>query len=165
MLASHRTLALVVVAACLALPLASRVSPAPQGPPPPTRPAWPPRASNIFNLDSTSVANPNGYVSLNPGTSVVVYTVPNDRYLVLTDVEISDIGPMMISLFEDANGSTTVKRGFFFNRMLTQTAVQPYHSAVGLTFAPGSSVVLRNTTTQGQQAGVAYTMTGYFAAP
>jgi hypothetical protein len=165
MLASHRTLAVVFVAACLALPLASRVVSAPQGPPPPVRPVWPPHASNILNLDSTSVANPNGYVSLNPGTSVMVYTVPSDRYLVLTDFEITEIGANMISLFEDANGSTTVKRGFYFNQRLPQTALQPYHSAVGLTFAPGSSVVLRNTTTQGQQTGVAYTMTGYFAAP
>jgi hypothetical protein len=162
---SYRSLAVALVAACIALPVASRLTSATQGPPPPVRPVWPPHASNIFNLDSASAAAPSGGITSGAGSSTVLYTVPSDRYLVLTDAEITanNSGPTEVSLVEDLGGVVTIKRGPSWNQQAsTYQPVQGLHSSVGLTFAPGSQIALRNS---GVQCQVMYTLTGYFAAP
>ena len=114
-------------------------------------------------MDSTTLSNPSGGVLVLPGV-VEIYTVPNNKCLVLTDLELSDVGQLPISLCQELGGTITFKRGSGFNRTAFQTGFQPYHSAVGLKFAPGSKVVLNNTSPS-NGTNVAYSMTGYLAEP
>lgn len=162
---SHRIAAVAIIVSCMAFPLASNAksSPQPLAPRAAPLPSWPPRPELIVNVDSTTLSNPSGGVLVLPGV-VEIYTVPNNKCLVLTDLELSDVGQLTISLCQELGGTITFKRGSGFNRTVFQTGLQPYHSSVGLKFAPGSKVVLNNT---GPSNGtdVAYTMTGYLAAP
>jgi hypothetical protein len=82
----------------------------------------------------------------------LVYQVPHDRALVVTDVV--SYAMSANNLFEDLDGRTSVKLP------LIPFAGQrfEYHSAVGLVFPPGSKLALQTYTADVQ-------LTGYLTAP
>lgn len=125
-------------------------------------PTWPPRPADIVNLDS-------GGTLLGPSGEIIAYQVPADRTLVLTDATIvSDGVDDGSKVLEDTGeGPSKVRLGTLHFpgrrfRNLNEQLVErpdpfiPYHwsSPVGITFAPGSKVVISGNSRQ-------YNLVGY----
>ena len=110
---------------------------------------WPPAPADMVTLPvhketriGTSLGTP-GYL---------YYEVPIDRALVVTDV-VGDMGASTV-IYEEAFQKSTPKIS-----MKGASGVRTeYHSAVGVSFAPGSKVVMMNYTPDIQ-------MTGYLTTP
>ncbi len=123
------------------------------------------KPQNIVNIDDTFPVPGYG--------EVVVYTVPQDMWLVVTDVEVEKHATFFtnpnVDLAEKLVGSTTVKRSAVFmgewmdldGATPTYTNGAPYHSSVGLAFTPGSDVVLVNQSASADSAHI--TMSGYLS--
>lgn len=120
---------------------------------------WPPAPQDIVNL--------NGHYSMGAGGSLVVYTVPANQWLVVTNLEIYWINTgASIDLYEDAAGMLTLKRSSWFNGWggnAANVTNGPYESPVGLAFAPGSKVTFVNP--QGNGENGEYHLTAYLANP
>jgi hypothetical protein len=119
-----------------------------QGGGPGTR-SWPPAPSDIVCVAPPAETR----VGLGRGApGYLVYQVPHDKVLVVTDVV--SYSTSANTLYEDLDGRTSVKLP------LTPFAGQrfEYHSAVGLAFAPGSKIALQTYTADVQ-------LTGYLTAP
>ena len=117
-------------------------------------------ASSVVNVDSESFPSHElfGYVPLRSASPLVLYQVPTDRWLLITDFETSGGTCQLVEI----DGATeTVKRGpFFFNSGAGgPVPFEGLHSSVGLAFAPGTQVALRNTS--GVDTVVAFTLTGH----
>ena len=111
--------------------------------------SWPPAPKDIVCITPPAETK----VGLGRGEpGYLVYQVPHDKTLVLTDVV--SYATSANNLFEDLDGHTSVKLP------LIPFAGQrfEYHSAVGLAFAPGSKVALQTYTADVQ-------LTGYLTAP
>lgn len=116
-----------------------------------------PRSMVVFDsLDSPAFP---GFISIPvPGDgSVTVATVPANRWLVITDFD--QQGSNSIDLVEDLAGVITVKR----QNMAVSPNRDSFHSSVGMSFEPGSQVVLRNRSSN--NVSVSYHLAGYWAAP
>jgi hypothetical protein len=117
-----------------------------------------PRSMVVF--DSVTMATTPGspFVVLPPGGSVTVATVPTNRWLVITDYD--QTYGFNVDLVEDLAGVVTVKRHDItdFN-----SNTDRFHSSVGLSFAPGSQVVLRNRGLA--NTSMSYHLAGYWVAP
>ena len=105
------------------------------------------------------------------GQKVVVYTVPSDRWLIMTEVftdsdgNESRMGSAFDLVQEDSTGNDTTKLALRFLRtLLSASAPERLSTAVGLKFAPGTSVVLKNAPgASGQTLG--WNLIGYLARP
>ena len=122
---------------------------------------WPPEPHDIVNLRGESQG-------LDDGDSVVVFTVPNDRWLILNDVRICGYGQLvggyaagvsanMFALVEDSSGLITTKLDGAWPSSawsgglpadttayyLGGEGVAPISSVVGYAFRPGSQVRVR----------------------
>ncbi len=98
----------------------------------------------------------NGLKLIASGGADVVYSVPSDRWLVLTDMEANWPTGGTPVLSERMGGLTTDKRTNFLG-----TA---YHSFTGIAFQPGSQVVLRETSLH-SPVNVAFSFTGMLVKP
>jgi hypothetical protein len=87
-----------------------------------------------------------------PGGGLVVYSVPIDRWLVIRDCEFAT-GFASVQLVERVGFTDTIKRSDF--------ALTAWHSSLGMTFQPGSDVVI----TSSGGSGVSYQLDGYLARP
>lgn len=83
----------------------------------------------------------NGQKLIASGGAEVVFTVPDDSFLVLTDLETDFPKGGAPALAERMGGLTTDKRSTFLGR--------DFHSMVGIAFQPGSQVLLRESSLQG----------------
>ena len=149
MISSTRALGLAVVLV-LGVALMGAVGPAPAA----SRPA-----SSVVNVDSMAFHSPlgGGFVPVGAADPLVVYEVPRGFWLLVTDVEIA--GSFSVSLVEIAGPMLTTKRGPRFNSdPADPSGAGAYHSSVGIAFAPGSQVALRNLS--GAELSVAFTLTG-----
>ena len=108
--------------------------------------------TSVVNIDSYNSA-PDGQVYIPTESSLSVYTVPANRWLLLTDVEIISSYPQQLA--EVAESITTIKRGPY--------VPGPYHSVTGLAFAPGTQVTIHNFWPL--QVPVTFSMTGYLTRP
>ena len=122
--------------------------------------------TSVVNIDSTSVpgADPYGYILLGPDP-LVLYEVPADRWLLLTDVEFSTDSPSP-ELVQVVGQQVTVKRNATFNYQVSSIyglLSHAYHSSVGIGFAPGSAVALRPGPGGSYYAN--FTLTGYLTRP
>ncbi|HZM00896.1 MAG TPA: hypothetical protein VFD43_11655 [Planctomycetota bacterium] len=119
-------------------------------------------ASSVINVDSQSFPGheAGGVVPARADALLDLYEVPADRWLLVTDFETSG-GPFQ--LVEVAGTTETTKRGpYFFNFGAGGPAVfVGYHSSVGLAFAPGTRVALRNLSQA--PALVTFTLTGHLS--
>ncbi len=103
---------------------------------------WPPaKPGDLFDTYGTA--------TFNPGEKVTIFDVPQDQWLVLTTAQFRGAG---YTLLEDAAGTLTEKPRFFSD----------HPQVVGITFPPGSSVVLRNDEPFGTRQ-FWWLMTGYLA--
>ncbi len=123
----------------------------------PARPATaipcPPPPRSIVPQD---IVNLDGSISFLPaGGSATIATVPPDRWLILTDTELIAASASSIYVREVTTMTTTKRSGLF--------SMDPFHSSVGLAFAPGSDIRLDNLSATGTV--VHYTATGYLARP
>ncbi len=128
-------------------------------------------AKDIVNLDSAAfVASQGdggfleGDIILGFGETASVYTVPADRHLVLTHLEVRTLG-QTVQLVEDTDRGRTIKRSAAFldtsNGETVPGGQLTYFEGVGLTFAPKAEVVLWNN--GDSPAGVSFHMSGYLA--
>jgi hypothetical protein len=117
-----------------------------------------PRSMVVFDSVTTATTPGSSFVALPPGGSVTVATVPTNRWLVITDYD--QANGYNVDLVEDLAGIVTVKR---IDMREFQSDQDRFHSSVGLSFAPGSQVVLRNRGTF--NVGVSYHLAGYWVAP
>lgn len=121
-----------------------------------------PRATGQYRAASQGLpmVQPEDIVNLTgtfpPGASVVVFTVPFDKWFVLTDVEIEGDG--QVEIRRGPGPGTTLRSGFLGD------AFTPYRSSVGLAFSPGSTVVLDDILSGGFVAPI-YALTGHLAEP
>ncbi|MCY3002844.1 MAG: hypothetical protein NTV21_13665 [Planctomycetota bacterium] len=116
-----------------------------------------PRSMVVFDsLDSPAFP---GFISIPvpAGGSVTVATVPTNRWLVITDFDVQGNGST--DLVEDLAGVITVKR----QNMPVSPGRDSFHSSVGLSFAPGSQVMIRNRNSN--NVSVNYHLGSYWAAP
>jgi len=111
-----------------------------------------PAAASVVNIDSFNFpgASPYGEVLISGVDPLVLLQVPADRWLVITDCAIT--GGPFFSLVEVAGPTVTTKRGPPF------CALEFFHSSVGLAFAPGTQLAIRNS---GSDQVGAFTLTGY----
>src|SRR5262249_57847580 len=107
----------------------------------------------FFSLDSASIAPPYGQLTFAASSSLSLFTVPQGKRLVLTNLEMNG---GYIQLTEVKGSDVTVKRGATW----TGSGPGEYHSSTGLRFDAGSQVTLENVVPYDQQF-FAYTMTGY----
>src|SRR5258705_8698868 len=89
-----------------------------------------------FSLEPTS------QISLPPGASFTVFTVPDDRWLTITGVSGSYANGPYPYWIEELNGAVTEKGPFLGNEMPASPA--SCGGAIGWTFRPGSTVVVKN---------------------
>jgi hypothetical protein len=131
--------------------LVSRPSTAQAGAPGSFEPA---RPRDLVSFHSAQVpgAVSVGYTTIPAGGETVVTTVPADRWLVVRDVATFYTGVAgAIQLFEVRAGVSTLRWSAVPN---------PLSSSSGVSFAPGSQVVLRDVV--GTQAiQLRYALTGY----
>lgn len=117
-------------------------------------------ASNVVNVDSMafSAGLEGGFVRLGTAEPLVLYEVPRGFWLLVTDVEVA--GSFDVALVEIAGPVVTTKRGPRFNSDPGDpSGGGAYHSSVGMAFAPGSQVALRNVS--GTEQLAAFTLTGH----
>ena len=122
---------------------------------------WP-KPGDMVTIDSSSLA-PVGtdWVDVLPAQDTQLYGVPLNKWFVMTHVETLG-GGACINIVEDNQGTTTVKRnGTVLSNSPAGSAIsgRGYGFPMGIAFAPGSTVALRNTCAQ--QASLTLTMTGY----
>lgn len=126
---------------------------------------FPPHPSNIVSICGSSSG-------IGPMSTKLLYTVPADRWLVLTDTRaITQNGgnERNLELVEDAQGTLTVKRAFCDAAItipsVTGTWNAPTSAAAGIgpSFAPGSQVVARNYSTTFFE--FRYELIGYLVQP
>ena len=147
---SARVLGLAVVL-IVGVALIGAVGPAPPGSGP---------ASNVVNVDSMAFSGglEGGFVPLGTAEPLVLYAVPRGFWLLVTDVEVA--GSFGVAVVEIAGPVVTTKRGPRFNSDPGDpSGGGAYHSSVGLAFAPGSQVALRNVS--GTEQLAAFTLTGH----
>ncbi|MBL8802947.1 MAG: hypothetical protein JNN27_13170 [Planctomycetes bacterium] len=118
-----------------------------------------PRSMVVFDSLNDAPAGFNGQIDFAVNASFTVVTVPANRWLVITDFDIVTSGS--IDLVEDLAGVLTVKRQAL--AFVSGGGSDSFHSSVGLSFAPGSQVVLRSRTTNSTSAR--YHFAGYWVAP
>jgi hypothetical protein len=116
-----------------------------------------PRSMVVFDSLDDAPAGFNGQIDFAVNASFTVVTVPANRWLVITDFDMVTGGS--IDLVEDLAGVLTVKR----QSMGDSSSRHSFHSSVGLSFAPGSQVVLQSRTTNNTSAR--YHLAGYWVAP
>lgn len=111
----------------------------------------------VFDSFAAPTAFPGTpFLDVPPGGAKTVATVPADRWLIITDYH-QQLGGG-VDLVEDADGVITVKR----HEMIESNNQDRFHSSVGLSFAPGSKVVLRSRSTNTAQ--MSYHLAGYWVA-
>lgn len=122
-----------------------------------------PEASGQYVAVTQSVVLPEDIVNL-VGTvphngTVTAFTVPLNKWFILTDAEINAAFGDGIAIQEDLGGTvTTLRHAFFGNESWA------YHSSVGLAFSPGSNVRLADLV-GGQGSSSVYSLTGHLADP
>lgn len=96
-----------------------------------------------------------------PGTYRVLYTVPSNRWLIVTDLEIFSEGLGQLQLEELAGQTfTCVRSNYFLGK-----GEAGYHSDAGMRFRPGSRVVIRNLNLiNAVKEDIGYTFSGYLLA-
>jgi len=113
---------------------------------------WPPKPSNMVEIV--------GSQNLEVGESLSVYTVPTNKYLVLTSLDASI--PQFFTLEEVLSGERNPKLSHFFFELAGGSSVDIRGAAVaplGIVFRPGASVELSNYAYKGQPT--AHRMEGY----
>ncbi len=99
----------------------------------------------------------NGKELISAGDGVVVYSVPGERWLVLTDVEASWPSSSGRPVLSERMGTvSTDKRADFLD--------DAFHSSTGLVFRPGAQVILREDS-QKSSVNVSYSLTGSLVKP
>ena len=117
------------------------------------KPAWPPPPELIVNVVFGVVFPAPGQ----PRSPVTVFTVPEDKWLIVTDIDITTLnttGTLRWNLLEDAGGELTAKR----STVSGNHPVQSFTSTVGIPFSPGSKVVANGLSTG---PSVSFTLVGY----
>lgn len=113
--------------------------------------AWPPRPQDIVNIDTL--------VQTTTWPPTVVYSVPANRYLVITDiVSAMSVSGSTADLIEDFVTSINVKLDAQFLVMGSSSPGRVYKPTLGLVFSPGSNVAFFSN---GGPAGFRVNITGY----
>ena len=120
-----------------------------------------PPASGSSQIPASVRVHLDGLVEdLVAGTWRSVYTVPSNKWLVITDFETSIEGIGEIAISEMQLGKFTTKRERYFVKREAG-----YHSESGMTFRPGSQVVFVNRViTSTVLDDIGYSFSGYLLA-
>lgn len=114
-----------------------------------------PRSLVVFDSLPANGGSPTVFVP--SSGSVTVASVPPNRWLVITDYD--QTYGFNVDLVEDLAGVITVKRHEMMQSS-GQVPIDRFHSSIGMSFAPGSQVVLRNRGVQ--NANMTYHLAGYW---
>jgi len=108
-------------------------------------PYFAPRPEAMFSAAS-------GPFSLGKSAEITVTTVPIDKWLVLTDASLGEQSPGDVDILErDSTGADTLKVPAALWAEIVASYVSPTPQSIGhsgghgVTFRPGTSVVLKNT--------------------
>jgi hypothetical protein len=108
-------------------------------------PYFAPRPEAMFSAAS-------GPFSLGKSAEITVTTVPSDKWLVLTDASLGEQSPGDVDILErDSTGADTLKVPAALWAEIVASYVSPTPQSIGhsgghgVTFRPGTSVVLKNT--------------------
>lgn len=107
-----------------------------QATPRPVLPAqWPPAARDMVTINADFTLPPNGL-------STAIYTVPADRYLVITEPLIIGNATTNTAIVEDFGGAITIRRQFVDHpsQFLNHSSAA---AGIGTVFRPGSQVRLQ----------------------
>ncbi len=100
---------------------------------------WPPRPEDIVNLRGS-------IVGIQFGRGQVIFTVPEDRWFVVTDT-------LARRIMVERRGANEIVKPFDLER--------ENHFSVGLSFAPGSEVILRDERVRKSDQSFRYEVIGY----
>jgi len=99
---------------------------------------------DIVNIDTDEITGiPAGQLLIPAQSSVPIYQVPNNRWLIITTIQ--SYCPYPVQLVEEKAGVRRVLRGAFANGFWGD-AFLTYTSSTGLCFSPGSTVAFYNPT-------------------
>jgi len=116
---------------------------------------WPPSPLCIVNLDSADLSgNDNSTIVVQPAGETSIYTVPNNKYLVLTNVEFhrrncyvtnnheticNESHPPVVTLAERLGSALTPKRGFrFLGADLVHSDPSTYGDSIDDNYTPSA---------------------------
>src|SRR5690606_26064013 len=121
----------------------------------PSRPAWPPPPERIVNV--------TGEHTFGKGKSTLdVYTVPDDAWLIVTDfrrIDTGNLDPELVLQMRPAGAKEGVTVLFFeFSR---GEFGSDFGGPVGLRFEPGSTVVLQRNEPGSARQPSRYALVGY----
>ncbi|MCC7172805.1 MAG: hypothetical protein IT459_20320 [Planctomycetes bacterium] len=130
-----------VLAAAVILLIAAQ---APQAAAPITPWSWPPAPSRIVNI--VSATNAGGTATwMQSNEARVVFTVPSDQWLVLTSLNVQSSVGAPLCIVESAAGVSSIKWTYADPNGNPTLSTQTLGEA-GMTFGPGSDVVIENKT-------------------
>jgi hypothetical protein len=120
---------------------------------------WPPARSAIVHVFERG--NQAGYGTPLPqipgGASLPIYTVPSDRWLTIVQAE----GGVPYMVWGELLGGVLEEKGAMDHGGTTRLLLSPGRNAeLGWVFRPGSTVVLKNTSTSAESPGY-YAFIGY----
>jgi len=113
-------------------------------------PGWPPPPEAMFNFHGKNIELAGGDYLVSPGEKQVIYTVPADRWLIVTNADWMTCQYPLLFLLERVANVETVKAN-----LSPGDSSCPYGGnldsagPVGLTFRPGSEVVVWNASSNG----------------
>ena len=124
---------------------------------------WPPARQNVVHVfeRGNQFASGNGYGTPLPpipsGGTLAVYTVPPDRWLTIVQAE----GGVPFMVWGEQFGGTLTDKGAMDSGGTTRLIASPGRNAeLGWVFRPGSTVVLKNTSSS-PDSPVYYSFIGY----
>ncbi len=104
--------------------------------------SWPPHPSQIVNITNDVTGGQSLGMCVRKNSFLPLYSVPKDRWLVVTDLIVEEWNSDeagYLFLIQEKGADFQIKLD---NKFVGLAAPGPYHSPVGLTFEPGSTVGL-----------------------
>ncbi len=125
----------------------------------PYRPDWPPPPWALFNFHGMNLDLSGGDTSIAPGEKLVVYTVPDNTWLIVTHAEYS----IDVWLLERHASVETIKTKMDSVDVFISGDLG--NGPLGFTFRPGSEVVVWNTHNQSNRSIAEWHLVGYLVRP
>ncbi|MEQ8768172.1 MAG: hypothetical protein RL885_29985 [Planctomycetota bacterium] len=104
--------------------------------------SWPPSPDRIVNLTNAVSSGQSVGLTVRKNTFIPIYEVPKDQWLVVTDLVVEEWYPEQAGYLFLVEEKDADYRILLDNKFVGLGGPGPYHSDVGLTFGPGTSLGL-----------------------
>ncbi|MFN0059277.1 MAG: hypothetical protein ACKVX7_12555 [Planctomycetota bacterium] len=118
-----------------------------------------PHPADLVNVSTGTLFPPDGIVTIQPGTGVVMYDVPPDKWLVVQGFFFGE-GGSNLELVQNLGGAVSMKIDRQTFGRIAPGGTAEFPPGGGLQFEPGSQVEVRNVPS-GSASVFAGVMTGY----